>query len=142
VTNLPWSGSGACNIEAWEGEGGATPSLLDVSETSMTGSANQVEWAARIRRHVNAEFDRVAGALRSAAGKQGNDKRAGTEAIITILEDLRAEVMSRTEAGYFIHEWQEINDQVRRMIFRDARYQAIKGNSKSTKRAVGSVDLS
>jgi hypothetical protein len=36
-----------------------------------------------------------------------------TEAIIAILEDKRAEVMSREEAGYFVHDWQEISDQVR-----------------------------
>ena len=39
--------------------------------------------------------------------------------------------MSRTEAGYFIHDWQEIRDQVRQMIFHDPRYQAIKSNRAS-----------
>lgn len=34
--------------------------------------------------------------------------------------------MRRGEAGYFIHDWQEITDQVRRMIFRDVRYTAIR----------------
>ena len=36
--------------------------------------------------------------------------------------------MSRKQAGYFIHDWQEIGGQVRQMIFHDARYQAMKGN--------------
>ena len=94
----------------------------------MSGSASQVEWAERIRRQVNAEFDRVAASFGSIAGKQGDDKRADTEAIIAVLEDKRAEVMSRTDAGYFIHDWQEIGDQVRLMIFHDPRYQAIKSN--------------
>ena len=34
--------------------------------------------------------------------------------------------MRREEAGYFIHDWQETGGQVRRMLFDDARYQAIK----------------
>ena len=94
----------------------------------MTGTASQLEWARRIRRQVNAEFDRVAEVFRSVARKQSESKRAETEAVIAILEDKRAEVMSRQQAGYFIHDWQEIGDQVRQMIFRDARYQAIKSN--------------
>ena len=32
------------------------------------------------------------------------------------------------EAGYFIRGWQEIGDQVRQLVFQDARYQAIKTN--------------
>ena len=43
-----------------------------------------------------------------------------------ILEDRPAEVMSREQAGYFIHDWHEISDQVGQMIARDPRYQAIK----------------
>jgi hypothetical protein len=115
-------------IEAWEGEGGAAAAPLDVSAPPMSGTAAQVEWAERIRRQVNAEFDRVAASLRSIAGKQDDDKRADKEAVIAILEDKRAQVMSREQAGYFIHDWQEISDQVRQMIFHDARYQAIKSN--------------
>ena len=92
----------------------------------MSGTTAQVEWAERIKLQVNADFDRVAASFRSIAGKQGKDKRADTEAVIAILEDKRAEVMSRKQAGYFIHDWQEISDQVRQMIFHDSRYQAIK----------------
>jgi hypothetical protein len=94
----------------------------------MTGTASQIEWARRIKRQVNDEFDRVGALLRSVARKQSKAKRAETEAVIGILEDKRAEVMSKQQAGYFIHDWQEIGDQVRQMIFRDARYQAIKSN--------------
>lgn len=97
-------------------------------DISLTGTAAQVEWAERIRRQVNADFDRVAAAFRVIAGKQAPDKRAGTEAVIAILEEKRAEVMNRDQAGYFIHEWQETGDRVRRMISQDARYQAIKKN--------------
>lgn len=92
----------------------------------LRGTESQVEWAERIKRQVNDEFDRVARSFRSVAIKQNDTERADTEAILAILQDKRAEVMRRTEAGYFIHDWQEIRDQVRLMIFHDARYQAIK----------------
>ncbi len=113
-------------IGAWESEGGASRASPRVSAIS-SGTINQVEWAERIKRQVDDEFDRVAHSFRSVAAKQSDAKRAGTEAIIAILEEKRAEVMRREEAGYFIHDWQEISDQVRRMIFQDPRYQAIKG---------------
>jgi hypothetical protein len=118
----------ARDIGAWEDEGGAAPAPPGVSASSMSGTASQVEWAERIKRQVNAEFDRVAALFRSIAGKQVGKKRADTQAVIAILEDKRAEVMSREQAGYFIHDWQEIGDQVRQMVFHDARYQAIKSN--------------
>ena len=113
-------------IEAWEDEGGAALAPHGVSPPSMSGTAGQVEWALRIRSQVNAEFDRVAASFRSVAAKQRDNKRAATEAIIAILEDKRTEVMSNAHAGYFIHDWQEIGGQVRRMIFHDPRYQPIK----------------
>ena len=99
---------------------------LDGDAISMTGTASQVEWARRIKRKVNQEFDRVARSFRSVAAKQNNADRADTEAIIAILEAKRAEVMSKEQAGYFIHDWQDLGDQVRQMIFHDSRYQAIK----------------
>ena len=114
------------DIEAWEGEGGAVPVPVGVSAPLISGSPAQVEWAERIKRQVNGEFDRVAAAFRSIANGQNDDRRAETEAILAILEDKRIEVMSREQAGYFIHDWQEIGDQVRQMIFQDPRYQAIK----------------
>ena len=128
------TGSLARDIETWESEGGAAPDLLNASAGSMSGSAAQVEWAERIKRQVNAEFDRVAASFQSIAGKQGDDKRADTEAVIAILEEKRAEVMRREQAGYFIHDWQEISDQVRQMIFHDARYQAIKSKRAARRR--------
>jgi hypothetical protein len=124
----------AKGIETWEEEGGAVLPSQGFSRTSMTGTASQLEWAERIRRQVHAEFDRVAAAFRLVACKQGEAKRADTEAIIGILEDKRAEVMSRQQAGYFIHDWQDIGDQVRQMIFRDARYQAIRSNREERQR--------
>src|SRR5205823_14646459 len=115
-------------IEAWEGEGGAVRGPLAPGAISLTGTTSQVEWALLIKRRVNDEFDRVAAAFRSIAVRQKDPKRIDTEAIIAILEDKRAEVLSREHAGYFIHDWQEIGDQVRQMIFHDSRYQAIKSN--------------
>ena len=117
-------------IEAWEDEGGAVPASSDISDVSMTGTAAQVEWAERIKGRVNNEFDRVNRLFRSIADGQNGDKRTDTEAIIAILEDKRAEVMGRGEAGYFIHDWQEIGDQVKLLIRQDPRYQAIKAGSR------------
>jgi hypothetical protein len=57
------------DIEVWEGEGGAAVGPRRIGAISMSGSASQVEWAQRIRRQVNAEFDRVASSFRSIAGK-------------------------------------------------------------------------
>ena len=114
-------------IEAWEEEGGAAR-RPDPTVTSLTGTENQVEWGLRIKRQVNEEFDRVAAAFRVVAHRQAGGRRTETETIIAILEEKRLEVMSREDAGYFIHGWQEIGDQVRQLIFQDARYQAIKAN--------------
>ena len=119
------SGSLATDIETWEDEGGAVRDSPGASATSMSGTAAQVEWAERIKRRVSAEFDRVAASFRSVACKQGDDRRADTEAIVAILEEKRVEVMRREQAGYFIRDWQEISDQVRQMILRDPRFQAI-----------------
>lgn len=114
-------------IEAWEEEGGAAR-RLDPTVMSLRGSENQVEWALRIKRQVNDEFDRVAAAFRVVAHRQTGGRRSETETIIAILEEKRSEVMSSEDAGYFIRGWQEIGDQVRQLIFQDARYQAIKAN--------------
>jgi hypothetical protein len=108
------------DLEMWEDEGGA------VRQCSLRGTPNQVEWAERIKRRVQEEFERVAATLRSAAGKQTAARRADTEAILAILSEKRAEVLSKDQAGYFIHDWQEIGAQVREMIFQDPRYQALK----------------
>ena len=96
----------------------------------MMGTANQVDWAVQIKVRVSAEFDRVARALASAANRQTEQDRMDTLAVIAILEDKRAEVMRNAQAGYFIHDWQELRDQVRRMIVQDSRYKTIKGQSR------------
>jgi hypothetical protein len=80
-------------IEAWEGEGGAlrqtteeavVPRLVFsrgspvATEKMMIGTANQVDW-----------FDRVATALEGATGKQPEQKRTETSAVIAILKTSR-----------------------------------------------------
>jgi hypothetical protein len=110
-------------ISVWEGEGG---SLNETPEKALTGTVNQIERAKQIRRQVNAEFDRVVKALEAAATKQSGQDRMDTQAIIAIVEEKRTEVMEHQDAGYFIHDWQELRDQVRQMIMKDDRYKAIK----------------
>jgi hypothetical protein len=112
-------------LEAWESEGGATLTP-DLGRDAMIGTESQVEWSERIKSRGNDEFDRVAAAFRMVANQQKDQRRADTKAIIAVLEDKRAKVMRCERAGYFIHDWQEIGDQVRQMIFADARYRAIK----------------
>ena len=118
----------AGDIEAWEDDGGRALPPPAVVAVTMVGAANQIEWAERIRRQVNEEFDRVARAFRSVGGKQNDALRADTAAIVAILEEKRAEVMSQDQAGYFIHNWQEMSGRVRQMIYDDPRYQAIKSS--------------
>ena len=65
-------------------------------------------------------------ALQAASAKQSGQDRLDTQTMIAILEDKRAEVMAHEEAGYFIHDWQELRDQVRQMIMKDNRYMTIK----------------
>jgi hypothetical protein len=110
-------------ISVWEAEGG---SLNETSENAMTGTVNQIEWAKQIKTQVNAEFDRVQTVLEAVAARQASQDRMDTQAMIAILQEKRAEVMAHEEAGYFIHDWQELRDQVRKMIMKDDRYKAIK----------------
>jgi hypothetical protein len=113
------------NIRQWEGEGGAISGLSNPAIRSLCGTPNQIEWAQRIRRTVNAEFDRVAKALLSATSKQSSVNQCDAETVIAILEEKRSEVMLNSQAGYFIHEWQETGGRVRQMIIDDPRYTAM-----------------
>jgi hypothetical protein len=96
------------------------------NEIQLTGTPNQVEWAEKIRVTVAQEFDRVANAFRERMNVQIAPVQAETRAVIAIIEQKRAETMANTHAGYFIRDWQELSDQVRRMIRQDPRYQEIK----------------
>ncbi len=117
-------------LESWEGEGGAVPAPVLPHPLRMAGTPSQLEWAERLKRSANLEFDRVAASFRSIAQKQQDGRREDTEAIIAILEEKRAEVMSREQAGSFIRDWQEIDDQVRKMVGNDPRYRQIKAQRK------------
>ena len=113
-------------LESWENEGGPTANDSFAGFQTLKGTINQVDWAERIRSQANAEFDRVAKALESAAGKRSEKDRSDIVAMIEILEDKRIELVSNDSAGYFIHDWQELRWQVRDLITKDARYLVIK----------------
>ena len=115
------------SIGVWEGEGG---SLNPGSTRDLTGLVNQIEFAERIRLQVDGEFDRVARALELASRKQSGEARLATQTMIGILEDKRVEVMANQRAGYFIHDWQELRDQVRKMIMNDARYKVLQAEKR------------
>ena len=100
----------------------------------MTGTTSQIEWAERIKPRVEAEFTRVARAFEATAANQAERDRMDTRAIIAILEEKRFEVMTKDQAGYFIRNWHELKDQVRRMIAQDSRYQEIKAARESRPR--------
>lgn len=105
------------------------------NESTLTGTPAQVEWAERIRLTVAQEFDRVAKVFQAQVSIQTGQKQAETRTIIAILEQKRAETMANQQAGYFIRDWQELSDQVRRMIAKDPRYQAVKGQREARRRA-------
>jgi hypothetical protein len=102
-------------------------------KSALTGTPSQIEWAEEIRLRAGAEFDRVAAAFQTVAAKQTGQTLLDTKAVIAMLGEKRGEVMAQPRAGYYIREWQELSDQVRRMIAQDSRYQAIKANRKLTK---------
>ena len=85
-----------------------------------------MEWAEQIRPKVAREFDRVAKVFHARMAIQTGQKQSETRTIIEILEQKRAETLSIQVAGYFIREWQDLSDQVRRMIAKDPRYHAIR----------------
>ncbi len=90
------------------------------------GTESQIEWAEKIKPLVSAEFDRVAETLEAVARRQSIADRLDTRAMIAILEEKRLEVLGRNEAGYFIKNWQELTDQVQRLIRDDSRFAAIR----------------
>ena len=115
-------------LESWEDEGGAGRNVAQAAKPPMTGTINQVEWAEHIKTQVNAEFDRVAKALESAAAKRAGQDRVDIQLMLAIHEDNRAAVMANDRAGYFIHDWQELRGQVRELIADDPRYRTIQAN--------------
>jgi chaperonin GroES len=121
-----WNFNGATGADACRRRSEVRHSLNRGCELPLSGSASQVAWAERIRRRVDEDFDRVASALRAVAAKQSKSDRVDTEEILNILQEKRLNVMGNSRAGYFICDWQEITDQISRMLARDERIQAIK----------------
>ena len=93
-----------------------------------------MEWAERIRLTVAQEFDRVAKIFQAQAMIQTGAKQTETRSIIAILEQKRAATLANPQAGYFIRDWQELSDQVRQMIAKDPRYQAIRDQRAARRR--------
>jgi len=112
-------------IGTWEDEGGSTAQL---AAHGMIGTLSQIAWAVQIKSQVDTEFDRVRKVLEHAMTKQSPEDLTDIAAILRILEDKRAEVMDNKQTGYFIRIWQELGNQVSRMIVEDPRYQAIKAS--------------
>ena len=100
----------------------------------LTGTENQVARAEQIRSSVHTEFDRVASALEARGAAQSEGRRSNTVAMIGILEEKRAEVMAKEDAGYFIREWQELRDQVRLMVIQDPRFKTLAANRTAPRR--------
>jgi hypothetical protein len=101
---------------------------MDEEALGLNGATHEIEWAVSIRAQVNAEFDRVAKVLERTATQRSGQRQLDTYGMIAILEEKRAEVMSKQDAGYFIQNWHELHDQVRKLLIKDARYQAIKAS--------------
>jgi hypothetical protein len=130
----------------WESEGGATTHLDDfahlatpgfgpniMAEPILVGTPNQIEWAEQIKDRVHKEFDRVGLLMKSVAAKQVGCAQTDTLKLVTILEEKRYEVMANDRAGYFIHDWHELSDQVRQMIVKDPRYAKIMASQAARK---------
>jgi hypothetical protein len=133
----------------WESEGGATTHLEGFAHLAtpgfgpklaakpiLVGTPNQIEWAEQIKDRVHKEFDRVGMIMKSVAAKQVGWDQTDTLKLVTILEEKRHEVMANDRAGYFIHDWQELSDQVRQMIVKDPRYAKIMAKQAARKHAI------
>lgn len=108
-------------LEIWQDDGGADPEGLIL----ITGSPAQMEWAARIRQRVSAEFIRVAASLAAEARHDHHDQQLDSDDIARIIEEKRVQTLVHWEAAYFIHEWQQITSQVQELIMADHNYEAI-----------------
>jgi hypothetical protein len=104
-------------------------------QSALTGTLNQIELAEQLRAKVGAEFDRVANALETTARKQDEPGQTATRGMIAILAEQRAQVMANDRAGYFIHEWQDLDGRVRQMLAKDSRYQVIKAAIQAGRRS-------
>ena len=74
--------------------------------------------------------------MKSVAAKQVGWDQTDTLKLVAILEEKRQDVMANDRAGYFIHDWQELSDQVREMIVKDPRYAKIMPRQTARKHAI------
>lgn len=112
----------------------------EAAQGQLTGTPSEIESAERIRTGVGDEFDRVAEELLLSSGKRAERDRTDTRAMIAILEEERLEVLRRTEAGYFIKDWQELTNQVSQLVRGDSRYQVIRSAKAERKRPANQVE--
>ena len=66
------------DVEAWEGEGGATPDLHDRA-VPLTGAVSQSEWTYRMQNKVKAKYNRP-GSVTSIDCKTAANERAKRQA--------------------------------------------------------------
>lgn len=93
----------------------------------MTGGGLQVEWAERIKITVAAEFDRFTRTFAQLADTPE------TATIIAVAKELRESVLANDDAGFYIRNWQDLGDQVRIMVLKDPRVQAIRSRKRSAR---------
>jgi hypothetical protein len=98
------------------------------SLSALTGTETQIEWARRIQARVAGEFDRVRRVFEVVGEKQHGPAKAETAAIVAIVEEMRSNVLANDQAGYYIREWQDLKNQVREMVLKDPRFEAIRAN--------------
>jgi hypothetical protein len=92
----------------------------------MNAAPNHPERTADLKARINAEFDRVARSFHAAAQQQSGRERQDTVALLEILEEHRAAVLANTDLDYFLDNWSNPQDQVRRLLAADPRAAAIR----------------
>lgn len=92
----------------------------------MNAAPNHPERTADLKARVNAEFDRVAQSFHAAAQHQSGRERQDTAALLEILEEHRAAVLANTDLGYFLDNWSNPHEQVRRLLATDPRVVALR----------------
>jgi hypothetical protein len=107
------------------GDSGVPPHAAFDDSRMLRGEADQVSWAREIRRRVDAEFDRVRRSMEAGSNKFRALDRTETAALLVLLEEHRASVLSADQAEYFIAEWQNPADRLQRVFNGDERWRAI-----------------
>ena len=74
--------------------------------------------------------------MKSVAATQVLGSNRSSLKLVAILEEKRHNVMANDRAGYFIHDWQELTDQVREIIVKDTRFGRITASQTARKHAI------